>query len=109
MNLAVPTGPQFLKKLASRSTHYRQHRARDVAGARRCSEEDIGGGEFLRLCGAPHGAGFVESRTRLAGWPEGFSGVQTEPGATAFTRVPRDTMLWANALVNAWMPPFVIE
>jgi hypothetical protein len=38
---------------------------------------------------------------------DGFKGVQTGPGVTALTRMPRGTRCVASDRVKAWMPPLV--
>jgi hypothetical protein len=40
---------------------------------------------------------------------DGFSGVQTGPGATALTRMPRSMSDCASVFVNALIAPFVAE
>lgn len=49
------------------------------------------------------------SATSAACLSAGLSGVQTGPGATALTRIPRGSSWLASALVKAWMAPLVAE
>ena len=87
----------------------RQNFAGDVAGAAWRCEENKGGRDFFRLRRPLHRRllqiSGPSSRSRSAG----LSGVQTGPGATAFTRMPLSIRWVASERTKAWMPPLVME
>jgi len=86
-----------------------EHLARHVAGIL-AGEEQEGGGNFVGLAGAVHGGAFPKclSLSGLAP-PEGLSGVQIGPGATALTRIPSPTRFCESERVKAVIAPFVLE
>lgn len=60
--------------------------------------------ELSRLIEAQHPYAFFS-----AGKLAGINGVQTGPGATAFTRIPRSTRLFASERTSPWIAPLVAE
>ena len=61
--------------------------------------------------GRPIGVDSPKRATPSGGRPasDGFSGVHTGPGATAFTRIPRPMSACARLLVKALIAPLVAE
>ena len=78
-----------------------QHLARDVAGALRAGEEDIGRRDLLGLGGPLITVSAPNLETSFACLSAGLSGVQTGPGATALTRMPRGARCVARLRVKA--------
>ena len=86
-----------------------QDLAGDVTRTARGRQKDEGRRDLFRLRGPMHRCLAAELRHAFSGLSAGLSGVQTGPGATAFTRMPRRTRCVASDRVKAWMPPLVIE
>jgi hypothetical protein len=86
-----------------------KHNAGDVAGTRLRRQENIGRRDFSGCAGRRMSVLAPNCTTSSAVLSAGLSGVQTGPGATAFTRILRSAKLLASALVNAWIAPFVAE
>ena len=84
-----------------------QHLAGHVADVL-AGEEQEGRRDLVGLAGPPIGVSLPKSLISSGGWPpNGLSGVQIGPGATALTRMPSSTRFCDSERVKAVIAPLV--
>jgi len=84
-----------------------QHLSRHIA-AGPAGEKYIGGTKFRRLSGTAIGTYFPKPLSFSLSKVAEIKGVQTGPGAIAFTRIPLSANAPERLLVKATMAPFVL-
>ena len=97
-----------VKVLQEQIEHHVEEEERRMEGLFAQARNRKQGATSLGWPGRPIGVSFPKSLTSSGGWPpNGLSGVQIGPGATALTRMPSLTRFCDSDRVNAVIAPLV--